>query len=157
MNENINLCEILKNCQINAKLWSPIWGEVYFDKIVSGNRIAVKVPYCPGQLILPNGKLHECNSAECILFPSQKQRDWSKFEASIKRFDPKTFKPFDKVLVRDLKEQEWFPTMFACLEYDDVRTIDGGGWKHCIPFNEETSHLANTADDCPEFYKWKVD
>ena len=47
--------------------------------------------------------------------------------------------------------------MFACLEYDDARTIDGGGWKYCIPFNEDTSHLTNTANDCPEFYKWKAE
>ena len=43
--------------------------------------------------------------AECTVFPSKEQRDWSKFERfwdkpKIKKFDPKTFQVFDKVIVR---------------------------------------------------------
>ena len=44
--------------------------------------------------------------AECTVFPSKDQRDWSKFERfwdkteKADRFDPNTLKPFDKILVR---------------------------------------------------------
>lgn len=33
-------------------------------------------------------------------FSQQNQRDWSKFNVKKHRFDPKTFQPFDKVLVK---------------------------------------------------------
>ena len=49
------------------------------------------------------GKYLYSTKGECILFPSKEQRDWSKFNApwlKKERFDPKTLKPFDKVLVR---------------------------------------------------------
>lgn len=28
MNENLNLCEILKDCPTGTKLWSPVWGNM---------------------------------------------------------------------------------------------------------------------------------
>ena len=33
MNENINLCEILKDCPKGTKLYSPVIGEVIFEDI----------------------------------------------------------------------------------------------------------------------------
>lgn len=48
-----------------------------------------------------NGK--GLSTGEYLLLPSKYQLDWSKFKAP--KFNPKTFKPFDKVLVkRDAKE-----------------------------------------------------
>ena len=33
MNENLNLCEILKDCPTGTKLWSPVWGNVTLIQI----------------------------------------------------------------------------------------------------------------------------
>ena len=33
MNENLNLCEILKDCPTGTKFWSSVWGDVYFSGI----------------------------------------------------------------------------------------------------------------------------
>lgn len=33
----------------------------------------------------------------------------------------------------------------TCVTYGNVK---------CIPYNEETKHLAGKRDDCPEYYKW---
>ena len=81
------------------------------------------------------------------------------------RFDPKTFKPFDKVLAR-CTESEWMPTLFGFLIDTDnkdpfspfvlgerVVCVDVG-YQQCIPYNDETKHLVGTLDDCPEYYKW---
>lgn len=96
---------------------------------------------------------------ECLLFPSRDQRDWSRFERfwdkqKIEKFDPKTFQPFDKVLV---KGANWFPTYFTYLEYSlsypKMMCFDYVARK-VIPYNEETKHLVGTTDDCPEYYKW---
>ena len=33
MNENINLCKILKDCQKGTKLYSPVIGKVIFEGV----------------------------------------------------------------------------------------------------------------------------
>ena len=62
------------------------------------------------------GKYLYSTKGECILFPSKDQRDWSKFTApwyKKERFDPKTLKPFDKVLVRDSHNDTWTCKFFS--------------------------------------------
>lgn len=36
MNENLDLCKILKNCPKGTKFWSPLWSDVYFNDIKGG-------------------------------------------------------------------------------------------------------------------------
>lgn len=82
----------------------------------------------------------------------------NRYKAAVKRFNPEEFKPFDKVLVRDDYGDLWNPSMFrdlrhgpyGCIVYD----IGTRYWIQCIPYDKDTLHLANTSDDCPEFYKW---
>ena len=83
----------------------------------------------------------------------------------IERFDPKTFKPFDKVLAR-CTGSVWVPTLFGYFideaDKDPLSPFENGervvcvdiGYHQCIPYNEETKHLIGTLDDCPEYYKW---
>ena len=65
------------------------------------------------------------------------------------------FQPFDKVLVRDYKEQMWMPTLFGffrkknkdgALYYETVR----GPYHYCIPYNEKTKHLVGTKEPYTE-------
>ena len=105
--------------------------------------------------------MYDAKEAECLLFPSKDQRDWSKFKVPIKRFDPKTFKPFDKVLVRKGEESfHWAPHLFGMLikNSEDRYNVIGIGntniWRRCIPYNDDTKHLIGSTDDCPEYYKW---
>ena len=161
MNENLNLCEILKDCPKGTKLWSPVWGNVTLVGINCENPFPIdleKKVGLPYASLRSNGKMYDVKEAECQLFPSKDQRDWSKFKIPIKRFNPKEFKPFDKVLVRDDYDLIWNPTIFRCLGRGpsgcivyDIGTKD---WIQCIPYNKNTSHLANTSDSCPEYYKW---
>ena len=99
MNENLNLCEILKDCPKGTKFWSPIWGDVVLKEITEGSSMPIKLTsVCSYRIALyPNGKMYDLEEAECVLFPSKDQRDWSKFKRPHKRFNPKDFKPFDKV------------------------------------------------------------
>lgn len=79
----MNIAEILKNCPKGLKLYSSIHGEV---ELVCVNEYSDRYPiYCKAK----NGKdvtftsdgriLLEYPDAECVLFPSKDQRDWSKF------------------------------------------------------------------------------
>lgn len=84
-------------------------------------------------------------------------------KAAVKRFNPEEFQPFDKVLVQGIncKSKAWTPCFFEELKiysngFRAVTIINCIGfiWQKCIPYNKETMHLANTSEDCPEFYKW---
>ena len=165
MNENIDLTKILKDCPKGWKLYSPLCGEVKFDSITENSEFPITVlnetmgiyltregTYCTG-----------IEEAECILFPSKDQRDWSKFTApwyKKDKFDPKTLKAFDRVLVRHECYHRW-----RCEFYSYIRDDNGGypyvaisgAFKCCIPYNEETKHLVGTTEEAPEYYRYWED
>lgn len=101
------------------------------------------------------------SEGECImLFPSKDQRDWSKFNPSKPKFDPKTFQPFDKVLVRDINSEKWKIQLFShiikdCFPYE-YHCI-GSCYNFCIPNNDDTKHLVGTFEEAPEFYRYWED
>ena len=162
MNENIDLTKILKNCPKGWKLYSPLCGEVKFDSITENSEFPITVlnetmgiyltregTYCTG-----------IEEAECILFPSKDQRDWSKFTApwyKKDKFDPKTLKAFDRVLVRHEYYHRWRCEFYSYI-YDDNGSYPyvaiSGAYKRCIPYNEETKHLVGTTDEAPEYYRY---
>lgn len=167
MNENIDLTKILKGCPEGTKFWSPIFEEVKFVEISKIDRypIVIKTKHEYLAYFSKNGKyLDVYKDAECLLFPSKDQRDWSKFERfwdkpKVEKFDPKTLQPFDKVLSKDGFSSKWTCTFFSHMDNTASFPVycSGGYFKVCIPYNEETKHLVGTKDDCPEYYKWWED
>ena len=166
MSKNIDLIKILKNCPKGTKLYSLLHGEVLFrgidensdypivyDKIFSTDITSMFS-------ITRNGTYSNEYNGECILFPSKEQRDWSKFTApwyKKEKFDPKTLKPFDKVLVRDYCDEEWLAKIFSRHFKDSeypYTDICLNSYKRCIPYNDETKHLLGTTDEAPEFYRY---
>ena len=156
MNENLDLCLILKDCPKGTKLYCTFLGDVLFSKI-EDNKIFIHTSYAVYSFYSDGKFTYE---GECVLFPSKEQRDWSKFKVPIKKFNPKDFKPFDKVLLRDGYGFKWHPTFLEKIlkepsgEYSAIELINGCKWDMCIPYNEETKHLCGTTDDCPDYYKW---
>ena len=163
MNENLNLIEILKDCPSGTKLYSPVFGDVEFNKIDihSDHPIRVLCKYGDDSFS-KDGRMFFNYDGECMLFHSREQRDWSKFKPNKKKFDPKTLKPFDKVLVKrgDKSYNVWFPDFISlppndidetvlCMNTDDVVMA--------IPYNEETKYLAGTNKEAPEFYRYWED
>lgn len=159
MNENINLCEILRDCPEGTKFYCTIYGEVSFLRIEnSGYPIRYITSKNVQKGVTSKGIYNGLYDGECILFPSKEQRDWSKFERfwdkpKVERFDPKEFKPFDKVLLRIDERGIWQPDFFGYKDGNCITCVTYGNVK-CIPYNEETKHLVGTKDDCPEYYKW---
>ena len=169
MNESINLTKILKDCPIGWKFYSSIYGDVTFYKIESDSKIPVKFSY----IIKDNSKRYggvteqglslPCYKGECTFFPSKDQRDWNKFTASWynkEKFDPKTLKAFDKVLVRDSYSCPWSGTFYShrrenttILKYVTINSF----YEYCIPYNDETKHLVGTTEEAPDFYKYWED
>ena len=166
MNKKLNLIEILKDCPSGTKFYTPVWGEVSFRKLLEDKLYAISIDTYSGNIVLTKeGYYLPINDAECIIFPSKEQRDWSKFTApwykNENKFNPKTLKAFDKVLVRDILNYKWVCGLFSHIIVDDYveyryRCI-GSCNKYCIPYNEETKHLIGTTEEAPEFYRYWED
>lgn len=165
-NKELNLCEILKDCPTGTKFWSPVWGDVTFVQIndvgVFPIVLSAKSFSNSNISLRSNGKMYDIKEAECLLYPSKYQRDWSKFvrfwdEPDVSKFDVETFHPFDKVLARDYLNDNWMADFFEKIEENDRHynvTCVTCKWVQCIPYNEDTKHLLGTTNDCPEYYKW---
>ena len=164
MNENIDLTKILKNCPKGTKLYSTIFGEVKFVECNNLYQIIVDKEdkyyhfTSQGMFIFERIKY---NLGECCLFPSKDQRDWSKFSApwyKKEKFNPMTLQPFDRVIARSTLNSKWRCTFFSHL-IDDEKCIlkcitSDYSYPFCIPYNDETEHLAGTTEEAPEYYRY---
>ena len=165
MNENIDLTKILKDCPKGTKLYSTIYGVVEFDGInefVRSYPISFKVDADLFSTITSDGRDNKEFDGECTLFPSKVQRDWSKFSApwyKKDKFDPKTLKPFDRVLGRDCDNRIWKCNLFSHMDeqYAFPYKCVGGTYRYCIPYNTDTQHLVGTTEEAPEYYRYWED
>ena len=161
MNENINLVEILKYCPKGTKLYSPVFGDVEFVKVCQNDSVDFPIEFKLSDnslnSVTTDGRLYEEFNGECILFPSKDQRDWSKFKLKEPKFDQKTLKPFDKVLVRDYNDREWIAMLFSHISAKDNVIVAGCVWEQVIPYNDDTKHLVGTTEESPEFYRYWED
>ena len=163
MNENIDLTKILKDCPKGTKFYTSVWGEASFERILERGFYTIGIDTLSGyKYLTKEGRYINADDAECILFPSKDQRDWSKFTApwyEKERFDPKTLKPFDKVLVSDEHHTRWRCSFFSHI-VDQINykyfTSDSC-YKFCIPYNDDTKHLVGATDEAPEYYRYWED
>lgn len=72
------------------------------------------------------------------------------------KFDIKTLKPFDKVLVRNRNKESWIAANFSHYIMDAKEDYpyfaSGDCFKQCIPY-KGNEHLRGTTNDCDEYYK----
>lgn len=77
MAEKIDIAEILKDKPANTKLYSPLFGEVYFSQVGGGN---IAVEHHGGiSLFFSSGRFFDLDESEPLLFPSKEMRAWRKF------------------------------------------------------------------------------
>lgn len=143
----MNVAEILKKCPKYTNLYSPIFGEV---KLVGVDKKYITCRTSDGfeDSFQYDGKyMAKYHDAECMLFPSRDQRDWSKFGMSDQATDQKQeteLKPFDKVLVRDRDDRKWGCDFFCHLgDKEGVFVCISSWWRQCIPY-EGNEHLLGT-------------
>ena len=160
MNEKVDLTKILKDCPIGWKLYTPLYGEVEFKEIDVSIRYAIKIS-CGHSLasFTKEGFYYDAAGVECLLFPSAEQRDWRKFSApwyKKERFDPKTLKPLDTVLVKDSSLGYWRIGIFSHYVENDAYAFKcvGNNYRVCIPYNKDTEHLVGTTDEAQKYYRY---
>ena len=166
MNENIDLIKILKDCPKGWKFYSSIYGDVAFRGIENDSANPIKF------FLLDEDNIEKYGSCtaqglyapyykgECTFFPSKDQRDWNKFTASWykkEKFDPKTLKPCDKVLVRDSCSCSWRCTFYSHTREtpNTFKYVTGNSvYECCIPYNDDTKHLIGTTKEAPKYYRY---
>lgn len=161
MNEKIDLTKILKDCPKGTKLYSLVHGEVEFERIETDFKhqyVIIELQDLLLERITFDGKIYNYDGGECILFPSKDQRDWNKFTApwyKKEKFDPKTLKVLDKVLVKDTPAKLWNIGIFSHYVESDTFPYKcvGNYYKLCIPYNDDTKHLLGTTKEAPEYYR----
>lgn len=121
MNKNINLIEILKDIPDGTKLWSPLCGECEFIEILPCDAYPIRITHGKGHMTLYynfslQGKVCNNSDAECLLFPSKGNRNWSTFKAP---WEHRHFEPFQKVLIASGVSELWEPDMYCY--YNDKR------------------------------------
>ena len=148
MNENIDLTKILKNCPKGTKFYSTIDGEVEFVEI-GDTGLLYFTDHCVSLVYLKTGRVRK-DKGECVLFPSEEQRDWSKFVPTWetkKEVVKVTLHPFDKVLVRVGSAHPWLAQIVTFITDEGIETADGDSWCDGIPYNKDTAHLLYTTDN----------
>ena len=75
------------------------------------------------------------------------------------KFDPKTLKPFDRVLVRNYKTTKWRCEHFSHFDGGNYNPCIASccSYTFCVPYNEETKHLVGTTEEAPEYYRYWED
>lgn len=162
-----DLTKILKDCPKGTKLYCSIYGEVEFVCIDEYDEYPIKVIVNRKFIdaFSKKGFIRPQYNIKGFLFPSKDLRDWFKFAApwyNKERFDIKTLKPFDKVLVRNWKAAKWRCDHFSYFthfeEYGTSRYMAAASYsttyKFCVPYNDDTKHLVGTTDEAPEYYRY---
>lgn len=80
--KTINIAELLKDYPKGMRLYSPIFGYVYLDKIRPYLAVVVRTSNKQKEEFLYDGRYGM--NGECMLFPSKENRDWSTFQRPFK-------------------------------------------------------------------------
>jgi len=167
---DLHLCEKLAGCPEGTRLWSPMFGECEFiglskdiDEDPEEDKFWVRSDELGLNTFFDDGRFFS-TSEECLIFPSKDNRDWSTWvnpKPKVERFDPKTLKPFDKVLVRDYTGRPWIPAFFEQFVPDDAYPVEAvnlcARFALVVPYNEATHNLLGTTNEAPEYYRWWED
>jgi hypothetical protein len=142
----MDLTKILK---VGDKVYSPMGGYGIVTTVENKTSQPIRIEWVDGNwsTFTKEGKYYTF-SPECMLFPSENNKDWSTWETEKKC----PFKPFDKVLVRNSSSCCWSAEFFSS-KFHNMFYCIGGNYAQCIPYNKETEHLVGTNQDCPDKYK----
>ena len=83
-------------------------------------------------------------------------------QITVERFSPKTLNPYEKVLVKYSLDCDfdWECGLFSHIDNKDDEFpyhCVGANYRYCIPYNDDTKHLAGTDEKAPEYYRyWEV-
>lgn len=114
MEAKINIAEILKDKPTNTKLYSPLFGNVYFSRIIKGSACVETLHHGTSTCFYNDATYLNYKEAETLLFPSKEMRDWNKF----------AWKKGDVLISNDSDEH----IIFKGFSKSDYTTFEGKHW-----------------------------
>lgn len=118
METKINIAEILKDKPVNTKLYSPLYGDVYFSYIGVRNNICVLHHRFTLSDFFYNGRYTAYKESEIMLFPSKEMRDWRKFW---KKGDVLVNKDNNSHIIFDKFNDDTYTTFIGKLYYETTK------------------------------------
>ena len=154
----------MRHCPKGTEFWSPLYGDVKLYCIdQETKKVLVTAVDDVNCNINSDGTvtIYGVTSPEVMLYPSRPQRDWTKvkYEPKKEKFDPKTFKLFDKVIIRNAAINFWRCDLLSHIvnvaSSNHYVCVSGACYnKYCIPYNDDTKHLVGTNEEAPEYYRY---
>lgn len=140
--QELNLCEILKDCPKGTKFYTDVFGDVFFHRIKLSNISDYPVWFKKQDggflTITKEGYfLTGYPNCGCVVFPSKEQRDWSKWVC------PKPDLPIDTPVMVSDEMGDWALRYYAgnketwvMVGQFEKSTSKVGDWNHIIPFDK---------------------
>lgn len=104
--------------------------------------------------------IHRQDKTSVVFVEINDEHPQEKYEPKKERFDPKTLKAFDKVLVNN-ENNTWQVELFSHMcQYGPNNwyyQCAGDYYYRCLPYNDDTKYLLGTKKEAPEFYKYWED
>ena len=135
--EKLNLVEILKDCPKGTKFYSPVYGKIEFigiETFASSDPITIKwfkdenTTYL--EYLRADGTFR--GLGECIIFPSEDQRDWSKWQRPFVKGDVLVSEAGNIVLCSHIDENQLvhYHCLLNFLDILKIRDDIGVGYSH---------------------------
>ena len=113
----VSVAEILKDKPVNTKLYSPLFGDVYFSHVEDS---IINVEHHAGvSKFFNSGRYYNYDESEPLLFPSMEMRDWSKF--SWKKGDVLVCKDVNSHIIFEKFNDDTYTTFTGKLYYQATR------------------------------------
>lgn len=112
--KKLNIAELLKDCPKGTKLYSPIFGDVYLEKIRPHLAIVVTTDKKQGDFkeeFLYDGRYGM--NGECMLFPSKGKTTWEEFVYDNLNKSSKDMEEKDKAIAPDIKGEDYSGKRFG--------------------------------------------
>lgn len=141
MENKINIAEILRDCPKGTKLYSPLFGKCELVGVDTGEGVEpIRVePFCGGVSRTFSSKgcyFERYQDADCVLFPSDKMRCWSKF---FRRGDILVDEDSETMVVFDGWANDDYTEFNTTINYDTISKVwDKEDICHTVLFHKAT-------------------
>ena len=160
MKNKINVAELLRDCPKGMELYSPIFGEVYLDKVRPHLAIVVTTDKEQGDFkeeFLYDGRYGM--NGECMLFPSKGKTTWDGFHRPFKdgevvAFDNPHIESLQLFIFKNKKENT-LSSCYLMLDDDELDLEEGTYHVTRLATEEEKQKLFQAIKD--NGYKWNAE
>lgn len=163
--EKLNLIKILKDCPKRTKFYSPVYGKIEFIRIEAfeNNPDPIVIKWFKDEntaffeYLRADGTFR--GLGECIIFPSEEQRDWSKWQRPFVKGDILVSEAGNIVLCSHIDENQLvhYHCLLNFLDILKIRNDVGVGYSYeCTLANDSQKQKLLDALK-KEGYEWDVD